>query len=215
MTPVLVHPKSDPQRIFWFRIARNLIGSNVSEPHLTLSSGNSLGNINCSPTVINSLSDICDNASRRAGIEVAFVERSVDFAGIVASIGKRPYRPTPVKITSDRIVHQVTLPIHTPYMSPRVSEFDWVISNIREPVERLRIPRRRDYRVRLHEPSQGRVVVSGVVKVQPNCSIFNLPCKAAVGGRGAGGVARLAVGVVAQFTDLGRAVAVRRDGSGP
>jgi hypothetical protein len=74
-----------------------------------------------------------------------------------------------------------------------------VIQHIAIPVQRLRIPRLRHNRVRLHEAPQGRIVPSRVVRVQANGSLFPLPGKAIRRGRRAPRVARLAPGFVPEL----------------
>jgi len=50
-----------------------------------------------------------------------------------------------------------------------------VVQHVRVPVQRLRVARLRHHRIRLHKPPQRRVVPSGIVKVQPYCTLFTLP----------------------------------------
>jgi len=64
--------------------------------------------------------------------------------------------------------------------------------------------------VGLDPPVKIRVVVSRVVKVQPDCSIFPLACKAPRGGCRAGAEARLAPGSIQQLAQF-RTAAVGGD----
>ena len=77
-----------------------------------------------------------------------------------------------------------------------------IIQRIAVSVQRLRILHLWHDGVGLHKPPQRGVVVSGVVKVQANCSIFALPCEAPSGGRRAGAEARLAPGAVQQLAQF-------------
>jgi hypothetical protein len=112
------------------------------------------------------------------------------------------------------VILQVSIDFIFLEMTTRVCIFKRVPEAIREPVEALRIGRIGYNGIRTEPAVNIRVVIAGVVKVQSNCSIFPLTCKAVAGGRGPGGVAGLAVGVVAQLADLGRAGAVDGDGGG-
>ncbi len=49
----------------------------------------------------------------------------------------------------------------------RICEPDRIIQRIAVPIQALRIPRLRHDRIRTGEPSQRRVVVSGIVEIQP------------------------------------------------
>ena len=86
----------------------------------------------------------------------------------------------------------------------------WIVINIAIPIQTLRIARIRYNGVGTEETVKIRVIISGVIKVQSR-RVFALTGVLVAGGRGAGGVARLAPGLVAQFGHFA-AVAVRRDG---
>jgi len=82
-----------------------------------------------------------------------------------------------------------------------------IIKRIRIPVETLRIGRAGDQRIRLDEAAKRRVVGAGVVKVQADGCVFDLPGEAPRGGRGAVGVARSTPRMIARRRDFATAAA--------
>jgi len=66
----------------------------------------------------------------------------------------------------------------------------------------LRVREIGDHRIRLDEAAKRRVVGAGVVKVQADGRIFDLPGKAPRGGCGAVGVARSTPRMMARFRDF-------------
>ena len=67
-------------------------------------------------------------------------------------------------------------------MPARIRVSQRIVQDIAVPVQAAGIPRLRHNRIRLREPAQRSVVVSCIVKVQPDRSIFPLACKAMAGG---------------------------------
>ena len=92
-------------------------------------------------------------------------------------------------------------------MSAGIHIPEWRIQNIAVPVERLRVLRRRDYRIWADEAAKRRVVGAGVVKVQADGRVLDLPGEAPRGGRAPVGVARSTPRMIAQFRDFTTAAA--------
>lgn len=63
-----------------------------------------------------------------------------------------------------------------------VGIFERIVQDIAVPVQAAGVAGLGHNRIRLREPAQRGVVVSCVVKVQPDGSIFPLACKAMAGG---------------------------------
>jgi hypothetical protein len=90
-------------------------------------------------------------------------------------------------------------------MPRRIRIPERIIKHIRIPVETLRIGRAGHNRIRLDEAAQGAVVVAGIVKVQADGRVFDLPGIAPRGGRGPGGEARSTIRIIAQFRNFATA----------
>jgi len=87
------------------------------------------------------------------------------------------------------MLYQVALIINAIAMPAWVSIPYRIIQCIRVPIQTLRVARVGHNRISLNESTQQGVVISAVVKVQANGSIFALSCKTIAGGGCAGGVA--------------------------
>jgi hypothetical protein len=69
-------------------------------------------------------------------------------------------------------------------MSGWVRIFEWVTQHEHVPIERLRLPRPRHYRIRAHEATQRAAVIAGVEVHQPG-RVRVLACKGALRRQGA------------------------------
>jgi len=112
-------------------------------------------------------------------------------------------------IKFDDIVTQSFIVNYFGNMSAGIHIPEWRIQNIAVPVERLRVLRRRDYRIWADEAAKRRVVGAGVVKVQADGRVLDLPGEAPRGGRGPGGEVRSTPRMIAQFRDFAAAVVGR------
>jgi hypothetical protein len=68
-------------------------------------------------------------------------------------------------------------------MSRRIRILQRIVEHIRVPIQRLRLARPRHHRIRAHEPPKQRVVITGVVIIQPNPRFLALPGELEIGGR--------------------------------
>jgi len=82
-------------------------------------------------------------------------------------------------------------------VAARIIVRDWVVVNVREPIPRLGVERVGDQGVGLDEAAQVRVVVPGVIVIQPGAAVKSLAGKESIGeGDGQGAGEDLAIGVV-------------------